>query len=110
MQLTEVANNRFFLVHILATNDINHPIVGIQGITEYANKPQGKEAAGAELGQLSGLPFEEFTPLATLIFEAKTGYTNTPKARGRTTEDANNYVDWRKVDTFTSTTGLFQNL
>jgi hypothetical protein len=109
-QLTEVANNRFFLLHILATNDINHPVIGIQGLQEYQNKPQGKEAAGAELAQFSGLPFQEFTPLVTLILEARTVYTNTPLVRGRTTDDGNDYIDWRKVDTFTSTTGLYQNL
>ena len=73
-QLSEVDNNRFFLVHLFATNDINHPIVAVQGITEYQNKPSGRDAAKTELNMLTGLPFAEFLPIATLICETADGY------------------------------------
>lgn len=95
--LVQVPNNHFFLVHVLATNDINHPIVALQGTTEYQNKPKGREAAVIELSNYTGLSFEEFTPIGTLIFEVKTNYANTPKARLVATEDGNPYVDWRRL-------------
>jgi hypothetical protein len=99
-QLTELGNNRYVLVHILATNDVNNPIVAIQGITEYQNKPAGRDAARLELNQLSGLPFEEFLPIGTLIVEARTAYTNAPKARIRSTDDGADYIDWRAISQF----------
>ena len=104
-QLTEVGNNSFFLVHIYATNDIRHPIVAIQGITEYTNKPAGRDAAALELSQITGLPFLEFTPIATLIAEARTVYANTPQIRFRTTDDGDDYIDWRGNLSFGSAGG-----
>ena len=104
-QLTPVTNNNFVLIHLLATNDINHPVVALQGITQYPTKPSGRDAILAELGQYSGLPFEEFVPIASLIFECRTAYANTPKARIRLTDAGTDYVDWRALDTFSSTTG-----
>ena len=99
-QLTELDNNRFFLIHILATNDINNPIVAIQGIQEYQNKPAGRDAASAELGQLTGLPFEEYFPVTTIIMETRDVYTNTPKVRARLTDEGEDYIDWRYTDSF----------
>lgn len=104
-QLTPVANNKFVLVHYLATNDLRYPIIGLQGIAEYQNKPAGREAARQELASLSGLPFQEFTPIATVIWECRSVYTNVPKARIRTTGDAKDYVDWRQIEPYSSTTG-----
>ncbi len=110
-QLTEVGNNTFFLVHIFATNDIRNPIIAIQGIDTYTNKPAGRDAAEIELKQLTGLPFLEFTPLVTLIAEARTVYTNTPQIRFRTTDAGEDYVDWRNLTAFGSTGGgVTQNL
>jgi hypothetical protein len=102
--LQEVANNSYFLVHYLATNDRNNPIVAIQGLTNYNNRPAGRAQALVELGQLAGLPFEEFVPLATVIYEARTTYANTPQVRAVTTSTGDDYIDWRK-STFSSTTG-----
>lgn len=104
-QLTPVSNNNFVLVHILATNDINHSIVALQGIAQYGTKPAAQEVVLAELNQYSGLPFQEFTPIASLIFECRDAYTNTPKARIRLTDTGTTYVDWRSIDTFSSSTG-----
>lgn len=101
-QLTEVATNDFFLVHILATNDINRPIVALQGVATYNTKPASREAMYAELGSFSGLPFQEFIPLGSLIFEANVGYANTPKARIRLTDTGDSYQDWRPITTFIS--------
>jgi len=100
-QLNEVANNKYFFMHYLATNDIYNPIVGILGINEYQNKPQGQEAASLEFNSLTGLPFQEYTPLATVIFEAKSAYTNTVKATIASTSDGYDFIDWKSaINTF----------
>jgi hypothetical protein len=110
-QLTPVGNNNFFFVHIFATNDDRHPIIALQGVSVYTNKPAGRDAAALELAQLTGLPFLEFTPLVTLIAEARTTYTNTPVIRFRTTDGGEDYVDWRNQTSFGSAGGgTTQNL
>lgn len=101
-QLTPVPNNHYLLIHIIATNDIRHPIVALQGILEYQNKPRGQEAAAAELNVMSGLPFQEFRPIATVIYQCKNTFTNVPKAALVADADGNAYVDWRTIDTFRS--------
>lgn len=103
--LTEVQNNSYFLMHYLATNDVNHPIVAIQGITNYTTKPAGQEQAQIELNQLSGLPYAEFTPIATVIVEARTSYTNIPQIRYVSTDAGDAYIDWRSSDNFSSAGG-----
>ena len=104
-QLTESGNNTFVLMHYFATNDINNPFVAIQGIENYNDRSSARSRAREELNDLTGLPFEEYTPIATVILESRDTYTNTPKIRFRSTEEGDDYVDWRIVDTFRSTGG-----
>ena len=94
-QLTEVENNRYFFTHILATNDIRNPIVALQGIQQYQNKPQSQTEAKSELATFAGLPFAEFYPIATLICESRDAYANTPKVRFVPTNEGQDYIDWR---------------
>jgi hypothetical protein len=44
---------------------------------------------------LAGLPFTEFTPIASIIVESSSGYANVPKARFRSLSDGSSYIDWR---------------
>lgn len=92
--LSEVPNNQFVLIHILATNDINTPIVAVLGNT-YNSKANARRASQLELKEMQGLPFLEFVKLGTVIYETANSYTNTPKARIVSTEDAQTYVDHR---------------
>jgi len=93
--LTEVGNLNFVLVHYFATNDKNSPIVGVQGITEYLNLNDARAGASTEIATASGLPFSEFIPIGSVIFQTSAGYGNVPKARIRTTDTGDNYVDFR---------------
>jgi hypothetical protein len=92
--LSEVPNNEFVLVHILATNDINNPIVAVLGNT-YNTKTNARKASQLELKEMQGLPFLEFVKLGSVIYQTANSYTNTPKARTVSTEDVQNYVDHR---------------
>lgn len=95
----EVTNGDYVLVHIIATNDVLTPIIAIQGQAEYANLPQAREGATTELDSLvtAGLPFAEFTPLGSVIFQTSDGYGNAVKARVVQTDEGGDYVDFRSV-------------
>jgi|688.fasta_scaffold77322_3 hypothetical protein len=93
--LAEVDLNKFVLVHIFATNDIDNPVVGVQGTNEYISKSAARTGANVELETLSDLPFAEFAPLGSVIFETRNSYTNAIKGRVVSTDTGSNYVDKR---------------
>lgn len=97
-QLTEVANNGFALIHLFATNDINHGVIAIQGINEYGDIPSARNAAPIEIQSLTGLPFAEFVAIGTVILKTD-NYSNTPNATVISIDGAN-YVDFRGTQPF----------
>lgn len=100
--LSQLTNNQFVLVHILATNDINYPIVAVLGNT-YKTKSEARTGAATELGIMTGLPFAEFVRLGTVIYQASTAYTNHPKARVVSTDtNGTEYIDWRQTSTWST--------
>jgi hypothetical protein len=98
-QLTQVASNKFVLVHYFATNDVDNKVVGIQGINQYNDVPAARNAASTEITTLSDLPFTEFVPIGTVIFQTNT-YTNAIDARIVSISGAN-YVDFRGTQLYT---------
>ena len=113
-QLTEVSNNGFVLVHLFGTNDIESPVVAIQGTATYGNVSAARLAASSEISSLSGLPFAEFVALGSVVLESANAYTNTPKAVVRSV-DGTNYVDFRGTQLYTpagevTTHGLLSGL
>ena len=98
-QLTEVSSNKFVLVHYFATNDVDNKVVGIQGINQYNDVPAARNAASTEITTLSDLPFTEFVPIGTVIFQTNT-YTNAIDARIVPTNGAN-YMDFRGTQLYT---------
>lgn len=93
--LVETDNNKWVLVHVFATNDIEYPVVCIQGQQQYNSKTDARNGAKNELQQLSGLPFAEFVPLGSVIYETKDSYTNSIKARIVSTDTGEEYEDHR---------------
>lgn len=97
--LSELANNDFGLVHYFATGDINEPVIGILGQGDFPTLGQARDAAPDELVRLSFgdlnelLP--EFAPIATVIYQTSNGYSNAVKARVRSTDEGDDYIDWR---------------
>lgn len=98
-QQTEVNTLDTVNAHIFATNDPNRPIIAIQGQITYLSLVAARQGAPNELLNLSlgDLPFEEYTPLGTFIFETFTGFSNDAKARIRTTDDGDDYIDFRTI-------------
>ena len=102
--LGQVENSKFFLVHILATNNINEPVIAVLGGT-YANKPAVQSAARTELLGIVGLPFAEFLPIATVIYQVSTTYANVTKSRLVSTDTGAAYVDWREITSLSAGSG-----
>jgi hypothetical protein len=104
-QLTETANNSFILVHYFATNDVLNPVIAIQGVENYNSRNAAQEGAQSEINTLFGLPFQEFTPIASVILEIRDSYTNTPKVSFQSTEEGDDYVDWRDTNVYSLNAG-----
>jgi hypothetical protein len=96
-QQTEVDHGDYALCHIFATNGIDEPIIAIQGQSEYDDIASARQGATVEINNIvpSGLPFAEFTPLGTVIYQSQDNYTNTVKSRIRSTDEGEDYIDWR---------------
>lgn len=76
----DISNNSYGITYLLATNNLNEPVIGILGQEEYGKKTAA-EAEFYESLNLDGFPVVEFRPLYKLVYECKNSYTNTPNAR-----------------------------
>jgi hypothetical protein len=102
-----VQNQQLYLSHIFRTNSATRPFISIMGENSYGSVSAARAGALTEIGGLYtiGLPFIEFTPLGSIIFQHGTAYTNTYNARIRSTDDGDDYVDWRDVKIFNAGSG-----
>jgi hypothetical protein len=94
---TEASNQDFVLCHLFATNDANRPIIAIQGEAIYTNISAAQIGANDEMLSLTtgGMPVKEFIPIATVIYQTSSTYSNSVNARVRPTSEGADYVDWR---------------
>lgn len=98
-QLTEMSNLYIICLHVLALGDINGEPFVFLGTSQYANVTNASAGATDEIKNLlSGLPAEEFVPLYTLLIEARSIYSNTPKARIIQNADSEDYINWVTSD------------
>lgn len=97
---SEVPNSDFVLAHVFATNDPNQPVIAIQGQASYTTLSSARLGSVHELANLFlvGLPFAEYVAIGTVIYQTDNTYDNGCKARIRTTDTGDPYVDWRSVD------------
>jgi hypothetical protein len=75
-----MTSGKFGVTWIVATNNLNEPVIGILGQTVSDNIGQAEDVSYADL-DLTGLPIVEIRPLYKLIYETNTGYTNAVKSR-----------------------------
>jgi len=99
--LVEADNNNFVLVHYFATNDVETPIVAIQGTQQYNNIPDAKNGAASEINLLSGLPFLEFVSIGTVVYETSNGFTRPSLAEYVEIQPGVDYVDFRGTQPYT---------
>ena len=95
--LAEVSNNNFTLVHYVATNNIEYPIMGLMGINQYATKAAAQAGAQSELAAMNIYQYDalEMKAIGTVIYQTATSYANTPKSKIVVTDTGGSYVDWR---------------
>jgi len=84
--LTEIATNKFGISWIVATNNLNSPVLAIMGQDEYLNIGDAEAEAWDDL-DLTGLPIVEIRPLYKYVFQVKDTYTNNVKAALRALYD-----------------------
>lgn len=96
-QLTEAANNDFVLCHVFATTEKDKPMIAIMGQATYATTKLAREGALTEIHSLAldDILFPEIRPIATVIFQTNLGYASAVNARVVTTDEGDDYVDWR---------------
>lgn len=96
-QLTEVTNGQYVLYHVFATNDTAQPFVTVMGQASYTSVANARAGANVEINSLitTGMPFQEFIPVGTVIYQTDNAYTNVVNARVRSTDTGGAYVDWR---------------
>jgi hypothetical protein len=102
-QQTEVTSNRWVLSHIFAIPGVNATsgyLVAVQGEAEYSSLALAQAGAQVEITDLSltGLPFQEFKEVGTIIFRTNNGYANAVKSRVEAAGTGEDYVDWRLSD------------
>jgi hypothetical protein len=99
-QLTQMSNTNFILVHFFGTNDVNNKVIGVVGTQQYNNITAARTGANSEISNLQDLPFAEFVPIGSVIFQSN-NYSNAVKARVVQTDLGENYVDFRGTQVYT---------
>ena len=75
----DVQNNKYGAMWIVATNNLNEPVIAILGQVSAENQSTIEERTWEDL-DLEGLPIFEIRPLYKIIFVVSDGFTNTVKA------------------------------
>lgn len=80
-ELQEVPTNTHYTTSwIVATNNINYPVLAILGQSQSNKISDQEELTFADLS-LSNFPIVEFRPLYKIIWQTDSTYANTPKAK-----------------------------
>lgn len=87
----EAGNSDYVVSWIVATNNLNSPVIAILGQASYGSLPAARNALWEDL-TLTNFPIVEFRPLHKLIFQTATAYTNAPSARLRDVQDIRGMV------------------
>lgn len=77
---TAIDNSKYGVMFVVATNNLNEPIISIMGQSQYTNQGSAEASAWDEL-DLAGFPIVEFRPLYKIVFQTATAYANSPKTR-----------------------------
>ena len=77
----ETPNNAYTDVFIIATTDINEPIISIQGQHTYARLSEALDADALSLLTRGQLPFVEFAPMYRLILNTKSTFGGSTKVK-----------------------------
>lgn len=76
---TPAGNNLYVVSWVVATNEINAPVICVLGQDQYSNIGAAEATSFSSL-DLTNFPAVEFRPLWKIIFRTSSGYANTPNA------------------------------
>lgn len=76
---TDIDNNKFTISWIIATNNLNEPVIAIMGQASYNNIGEAEAAVWENLN-LDGFPIFEFRPLHKVVFQGTDSFTNSVNA------------------------------
>ena len=79
--IDSTADGKFIAMYIIATNDVNNPIIAIMGQREDDNLADAQANNTIDTLDLTGLPTLEFKPLYRVIYETDSTYGNSINAR-----------------------------
>ena len=97
--LTEVGSNDYVLCHVFATNSKQDPVIAFVGQGDYATRGQARAGATTEISTIqTNYPSPELVPLATVIYRTRDNSNNAVKANTESTEEGEDYVDWRTTE------------
>jgi hypothetical protein len=75
----DVDNNKFLISWIIATNNLNYPIIAVMGQASYNTIGEAEAAVWEDLS-LDGFPIFEFRPLHKVVFQGNDSFTNSVNA------------------------------
>jgi hypothetical protein len=75
----DIDNNKWGITWIVATNNLNEPVLGVLGQEVYLTIGDAESAVWEDLN-LDGFPVFEFRPLYKVIYQTANAYANTPHA------------------------------
>lgn len=75
----DIDANKWGITWVVATNNLNEPIIGILGQDIYLTIGEAEAAIWEDLN-LDNFPVFEFRPLHKIIYQTSSGYTNDPHA------------------------------
>ena len=87
---SDIDNNKWGVTWIVATNNLNEPILGILGQDIYLTIGEAEAAVWEDLN-LDGFPIFEFRPLYKVVYQTANAYGNTPHAT------IQNVLDLRRI-------------
>lgn len=98
-QLTEVSDRDYVLYHIFAINGQDQGLISIMGQNEYSTAGDARNGANTEISNIvSSLPFAEFIPVGTVIYQTRSSYANAVQAKIVLTDTGDNYVPWTNTE------------
>lgn len=107
--LTDVPNNSYSVSWVVATNNLNYPVVAIMGQSADNNSGNVETLEWGDLN-LDGFPAVEFRPLYKIVWQASSGYANTIKARFTKFFDIRSLVSAGGATTIGSSHGALSGL
>lgn len=105
----DIDNNKFGVTFIVATNNINYPVIGVIGQSNHANQGDAEATQFQDLN-LTGFPVVEMRPLFKLVYDVKTSYSNYVKARLVSIWDLRSFQSVASVSAVASDHGLLTGL